>query len=88
VVIGTPAAVRVILANTVALVAASLLPAWFGAGPVYVAGAVIGGAYFLDKSVRLVRHPNTASAMSNFHASLIQLTLLIVVAIVDAVWLR
>lgn len=88
VVIGIPAAARVILANTVALVAASLLPVWFGAGPVYLAGAVIGGGYFLHKSVRLALRPDRASAMSNFHASLFQLTILIVAAIADSVWLR
>lgn len=88
VVIGIPAAARVILANTVALVTASLLPMLFGAGPIYLAGAVIGGAYFLHKSVQLALRPDRASAMSNFHASLFQLTILIVAAIVDAIWLR
>ena len=86
VVIGKAAAARVILANTAALVAASLLPMWFGAGPVYLAGALIGGTYFLAKSIRLARDPSRANAMGNFHASLLQLTLLLVAAIVDAVW--
>jgi heme o synthase len=88
VVIGQRAAARVILVNTVLLVAASLLPALYGAGPVYVAGAAIGGAYFIAKSVALVRTPDRATAMRNFHASLLQLSLLLVAAIVDAVWLR
>jgi protoheme IX farnesyltransferase len=88
VVIGPHAAARVILFNTVLLVAASLLPALYGAGAVYLAGAVIGGVYFIVKSVALVRTPDRAAAMSNFHASLLQLSLLLVAAIVDAVWLR
>lgn len=88
VVIGNEAAARVILSNTIALVAASLLPAWFGAGPIYLVGAVVGGVYFLVKSVALVRAPTRASAMSNFHASLFQLTLLLMAAIIDAAWLR
>jgi protoheme IX farnesyltransferase len=86
VVIGVPAAARVVLANTIALVSASLLPMWFGAGPIYLTGALIGGAYFLDKSVRLARRPDRASAMVNFHASLLQLTVLITAAVADAVW--
>lgn len=86
VVIGKAAAARVILGNTAALVAASLLPMWFGAGPVYLAGALIGGTYFLAKSIRLAREPSRANAMGNFHASLLQLTLLLIAAIIDAVW--
>lgn len=88
VVIGQKAAARVVLGNTIALVCASLLPAWFGAGPVYLAGAMTGGIYFLLKSIRLAREPNRENAMSNFHASLLQLTLLLIAAIVDAVWMR
>lgn len=88
VVIGKAAAARVILGNTVALVAASLLPVWFGAGPIYLAGALAGGTYFLLKSIRLAREPSRANAMVNFHASLAQLTLLLSAAIVDAVWWR
>ncbi|HJV84278.1 MAG TPA: heme o synthase [Noviherbaspirillum sp.] len=86
VVIGVPAASRVVLANTIALVAASLLPMCFGAGPAYLAGALTGGAYFIDKSVRLARRPERKTAMVNFHASLLQLTVLIIGAIADAVW--
>ncbi len=88
VVIGKTAAARVILGNTVLLVAASLLPVWFGAGPIYLAGAMMGGAYFLAKSFRLAKQPNRENAMANFHASLMQLTLLLTAAIVDVVWLR
>lgn len=88
VVIGQRAAAHVVLVNTVMLVTASLLPALYGAGPVYLAGAVIGGVYFIAKSVALVRAPGREAAMKNFHASLLQLSLLLTAAIVDAVWLR
>jgi heme o synthase len=83
VVVGDAAAARIILANSVLLVAVSLLPFWFGLGAVYLAGAVGGGAWFLWKNLQLVTRPGPALAMSNFHASLVQLTVLLVAAIVD-----
>ena len=78
VVVGTPAAARIVLANTLALVAASLVPVWFGLGPVYLVAALAGGTLFVVRSVQLARRPSRASAMANFHASLVQLSLLIV----------
>ena len=86
VVIGDGPAARVILAHTVALVALSLLPFAFGMGWVYLAGALIGGSYFIWRSIELVRAPGPSLAMKTFFASLIQLTLLLVVAIIDP-WL-
>jgi heme O synthase-like polyprenyltransferase len=44
---------------------------------------VAGGAYFLYRSVLLVREPTQKNAIRNFLASLLQLTLLLVGAIVD-----
>ena len=84
VVVGDARAARIILGNTVLLVAASLIPAWVGMGGVYLAGAVLGGAYFLKKNIELVRQPDAATAMRCFHASLAQLTLLLTAAMVDA----
>ena len=84
VVVGDAQAARIILANTVVLVAASLAPAWFGMGVVYLAGAVAGGLYFLKKNIELVRRPDAATAMRCFHASLAQLSLLLVAAMIDA----
>jgi heme o synthase len=84
VVVGDVRAARAVLAGAVLLVAASLVPALFGMGAIYLAAAIGGGAYLLQKSVRLVRHTTRATAMINFHASLIQLTLLLVAAIADA----
>ncbi len=83
VVVGPERAARVVLASTVALVAASLLPAWFGAGPVYLAGAAAGGGYFIVKSWRLARAPSRQTAMASFFASLLQLSLLLVAATID-----
>lgn len=85
VVIGDQKASWVILVNTIALVAVSLLPIFydFGLGWIYLTGAFIGGALFIFKNVQLVRQPDKSAAMGNFFASLIQLSLVLVCAIVD-----
>jgi protoheme IX farnesyltransferase len=88
VVVGDPRAARAILAGTLLLVAASLVPAWQGLSWIYGITAAASGAYFLKKSVDLARAPSRATAMANFHASLVQLTLLLAAAIVDATLLR
>ena len=64
-----------------ALTAVSLAPLWFGAGPLYGLGAALGGGYFVWKSVQLYRTPSKENAMANFFASLVQLALLIVGAL-------
>ncbi len=69
-----------------ALVAVSLLPGLTGMGPIYLAGASLGGGWFLWKSVLLVRDPGPTAAAANFKASLIQLTLLLLAAMADR-WL-
>jgi len=86
VVVGEARAARIILASTTALVVVSLLPALFGLGWIYLAGAVAGGGYFMTTSVRLALRPGRAAAMTNFHASLVQLFLVLAAAIVDG-WL-
>ena len=86
VVIGDARAARVILVHTAALVAASLLPFFFGLGLVYLALAVIGGWIFLEKSIALVRAPGPAAAEANFKASLLQLSLILVGDMADG-WL-
>ncbi|MGI9435909.1 MAG: UbiA family prenyltransferase, partial [Geminicoccaceae bacterium] len=83
VVIGDQAAAWVILGHTVALSLLALLPFWFGLGWIYLTGAVIGGSIFTWHSIRLVRTPTKAQAMRNFFASLIQLSLLLLAAIID-----
>ncbi len=83
VVVGTPRAARAVLAGTAALVAASLAPAFFGLGAWYLAGALAGGLFFLWRAWQLARAPGRASALASFHASLLQLSLLLVAAGLD-----
>ncbi len=83
VVVGTPRAARIVFASTVALVAASLLPGLFGAGPVYMVGALAGGGYFLHKAYALARAPSRKTALGSFFASLLQLSLLLGAASID-----
>ncbi len=83
VVVSERACALAILAHTVALVALSLLPLAFGMGWVYGVGAGLGGALFLLTSLRLVVDPRRKTALANFFASLVQLTLLLSAGIVD-----
>ncbi|MGI9415371.1 MAG: UbiA family prenyltransferase, partial [Hyphomicrobiales bacterium] len=83
VVIGDAAAAKVILAHTVILVLVSFTPVAFGLGWIYLAGAAVGGVFFIKRSMDLVREPGPKRAMANFHASLIQLCLLLMAAIID-----
>jgi protoheme IX farnesyltransferase len=84
VVVGSARAARVVHASAAALVAASLLPAAFGLGGLYLAAAAGSGVYFLAATRRLARTPSRACALASFHASLIQLTVLLVAAMVDS----
>ena len=79
-------ATRAILVHTVLLVVISLLPIAFGMGWLYLTGALLGGSYFVVKSVELARNPSRVTAIANFHASLAQLSLLLGAAILDR-WL-
>ena len=81
---GNAYAAKAIFAGTILLVLASLLPALFGSGWIYVAGAVVGGGVFIRYSLKLVADPGRRAAMACFHASLLQLSLLLVAAMVDS----
>jgi protoheme IX farnesyltransferase len=81
---GDAVAAKIILINTVALVVVSILPVFYGMGWIYLAGALLGGLYFIYKSVLLVGDPTPKIAISCFLASLVQLSVLLVAAIVDA----
>ena len=74
-----------ILSHAIALTAISLVPLWFGEGPLYGLGAGLGGGYFVWKSFRLYREPSKANAMANFLASLVQLALLVTGALLASV---
>lgn len=84
VVVGDARAATVVFASTLALVGVSLLPVFFGAGIIYLAGALTGGAFFLFKAWRLAQAPSRETAMASFFASLLQLTLLLMAAMVDS----
>lgn len=84
VIIGDERAARVIFGSAVVLVAASFLPLAFGLGAIYLAGAASGGLLFIRKAWRLMKNTNRETAMACFHASLVQLTLVLTAAIIDA----
>jgi protoheme IX farnesyltransferase len=84
VVMGNERAARIVLWSTGALVATSILPVFFGAGLIYLTGASAGGGYFLRKAWALARCPNRKSAMGSFFASLVQLSLVLGAATLDA----
>ena len=77
-------AARTILANTVVLVIVSMLPALYRPGWIYLSGAIAGGLFFLWFNVRLVAQTNRRTAMACFHASLVQLSLLLAAAMIDS----
>ena len=62
----------------------ALLPVFFGAGPVVLVGAVLGGAYFLRKTHALARTPSRTTAMASFFASMVQLSALLAAVAIDA----
>ncbi|MBF0107995.1 MAG: protoheme IX farnesyltransferase [Magnetococcales bacterium] len=83
VVAGEMRAAKVVLANTTLLVVVSLVPFFLGLGWLYLAGAVIGGGYFLSRSLILTWDPTPIPAMANFRASLVHLFVLLVAASFD-----
>lgn len=84
VVAGDARSAKAIVAHVVALVGASLLPAAFGLGPVYWIPAGLAGAWFLRTALALAAAPGPRTAMRCFHASLAQLTVVLLAAMVDA----
>jgi protoheme IX farnesyltransferase len=84
VVVGDRHAAQAIFGSTLALVAASFIPLAFGLGAIYFAGAAAGGFLFIQKAWLLVQNTNRQTAMTCFHASLAQLTLVLTAAIIDA----
>ena len=83
VVVGDALAAKIILGHTIALVLLSLVPAAGGLGLIYLAGAAAGGGWFVITSLRLVEQPGPKAAMVNFKASLLQLGVLLLAAILD-----
>jgi heme o synthase len=83
VVVGTERAANIVYGSAVALAAASLLPMGFGAGPIYLAGALGGGLYFVHKARALALAPSRTTAIRSFLASLVQLGALLAAASID-----
>ncbi len=84
VVVGVPRAARIVHAQAITLVVASLAPLLFGAGIVYAIGALSGGLYFLRKTRALALGPTRRTAMASFFASMVQLSVLLAAVVVDA----
>jgi protoheme IX farnesyltransferase len=78
---------RVILFNTALLVASSLIPYGTGSlGRIYLIGAILAGAYFLVQNIRLIINPSRDLARTNFKASMLYLSLLLVAVVLDVFW--
>jgi protoheme IX farnesyltransferase len=84
IVVGDERAARAIFASALLLVAASLVPAAFGLGWIYLAAAAAGGLLFLLRCHALVRRPARVTARAAFLASLAQLGAVLAGAMLDA----
>ena len=87
VIVGDGTSTLTILAHAVALSALSLLPLWYGMSWLYGIGAVAGGSYFVYACVRLFMDPGRSRAWRAFAASIVQLGLLMLAAILDRLFL-
>ena len=86
VIIGNRRCAEVVLINTLTLVAISILPFFYGMSWIYLVAAAGGGGFFIYHNYLMVRDPSPRVAMKSFFASLAQLVLLLVGAVLD-VWL-
>ena len=87
VIVGVKRAANIVFFSTIALVVTSFMPVWFGAGPIYMTGAFLGGTYFLIKAWRLACAPTRRTALASFFASLVQLGLLLVAIGIEKIFL-
>jgi protoheme IX farnesyltransferase len=83
VVVGDARAARAIFASAALLVAASVVPFFFGLGILYFAAALAGGLFFLLRCRALVQRPCRETARAAFLASLVQLTAVLGGAMAD-----
>jgi protoheme IX farnesyltransferase len=86
VIIGNRRCAEVVLINTLTLVAISILPFFYGMSWIYLVAAAGGGSFFIYHNCLMIRDPSPRVAMKSFFASLAQLVLLLVGAVLD-VWL-
>ncbi len=82
---GDKAAAKAVLWNAILLVSVSVVPFFYGLGWLYLAGALLGGSYFIYRSILLVGDTTPKMAMRNFFASLVQLVSLLLFAVLDVV---
>ena len=81
---GDQTAAKAVMWNAILLVSVSVLPYFYGLGMLYLIGALTGGSYFIYRSIQLVNEPTAEIAMKSFFASLVQLIVLLVFAVLDA----
>jgi len=84
VIIGNRRCAQVVLVNTLMLVAISIMPFFYGMSWIYLLAAAGGGGYFIYWNVLMIKDPSPRIAMKSFFASLAQLVLLLLGAVVDA----
>jgi protoheme IX farnesyltransferase len=87
VIIGNRRCAQVVLINTLMLVAISIMPFFYGMSWIYLLAAAGGGGYFIYYNVLMIRDPSPRVAMKSFFASLAQLVLLLLGAVVDVLLL-
>ena len=87
VMIGNQRCAKVVLVNTLMLVTISILPFFYGMSWIYLLTAVAGGGYFIYHNTLMIRDPSPRVAMKSFFASLLQLVLLLVGAVLDVLLL-
>lgn len=87
VVIGDERTAIVVMINTLILVGISVLPFFYGLSWFYLAGAVSGGGYFIYQNYKMILEPTPKVAMKSFFASLVQLVILLLGAVLDVVLL-
>lgn len=80
---GDSAAAKAVLWNAVLLVSVSVLPFFYGLGWLYLIGALTGGGYFIYRAAQLAKNPTPKTAIISFLASLVQLIVLLIFAVLD-----
>jgi protoheme IX farnesyltransferase len=83
VIFGNQRAAKVVMVNTLILVAISLLPFLFEMGWIYLLCAGAGGTLFIYRNYQMILDPSPRVAMNSFLASLVQLVLLLIGAVLD-----
>jgi len=83
VILGNRRTAVVVMGNTLTLVAISILPFFYGMNWLYLSTALAGGGYFIYHNYLMVLDPTPKVAMKSFFASLVQLVLLLVGAVLD-----